>query len=202
MDSFRDYGYFIFETILYTGVRMLKLAALRSSLLLVITSLMSFTAHAGSVPKTVDYVDVGQYLGTWYQIARNPLFFEDGCVCSIQKLNLRSDGLVGVFNTCNVQTPSGALRSISGTAKNEDPQSNSKFTVDFGLPHTGEYWIIGLDSQYRYAVVSDPSGKSLYILSKTPTLPTDLYQSAVAAAAEQVDTSMLQQTLQNGCTYP
>jgi apolipoprotein D and lipocalin family protein len=74
--------------------------------------------------------------------------------------------------------------------------------VDFNLPHTGQCWIIGVDSQYRYAVVSDPSKQSLYVLSKTPTLEPALYAEAVATAALQLDTSKLILTEQMGCTYP
>ena len=28
----------------------------------------------------VDYVDLERYTGTWYEIARYPVFFEEGCV--------------------------------------------------------------------------------------------------------------------------
>lgn len=166
------------------------------------STVLFFSFQAEASLKTVPYVDVSRYLGTWYQISRNPLMFEDGCVCSRQVLTVRDDGNVGVYNSCNAETVNGRLKEIRGYAVNMDPASNSKFKVDFYLPHKGDYWIIGLDSEYRYAVVSDPSKKSLYILSKTPTLDQDLYEQAVAEAATQIDTSKLEMTVQQGCTYP
>jgi len=150
--------------------------------------------------RTVPYVEVERYLGTWYQIARNPLIFEGNCICSRQVLSL-GQGRVDVYNSCNEPT-TGALREIRGFATNNDPSSNAQFTVDFGLPQTGQYWIIGLDVDYRFAVVSDPSLVSLYILSKTPTLSAELYDEAVALAAEQLDVSRLRLTPQTGCAYP
>lgn len=129
-------------------------------------------------------------------------FFENGCVCSRQVLTPAEDGRIAVYNSCNNQTLAGPLREIHGFATNDEPASNSKFTVDFNLPKKGAYWIIGLDSKYRYAVVSDPSLTSLYILSKTPTLASDLYQEAVEKAAEQIDVSKLAITEQIGCVYP
>ncbi len=159
-------------------------------------------AVQGAALQTVPYVDPAQYLGTWYQIARNPLFFERGCVCSRQVLSAEASGQIGIYNTCNDQTPTGRLQEILGTAVNDDPATNARFTVDFGLPNKGQYWIIALDPQYRYAVVSDPSLKSLYILSKTPDLAAGLYDEAVKQAAAQVNTSQLQKTLQMGCNYP
>ena len=95
------------------------------------------------------------------------------------------------------------MRTITGTASDDDASSNSKFTVAFqGVPFKGSYWIIGLDSQYRYAVVSDSGGDALYILSKTPTLSDNLYQEAVGIGAQQVDISKLEVTDQSNCVYP
>ena len=159
-------------------------------------------AGTGTGLETVPFVDVSRYTGRWYQISRNPLPFEGDCACSQQTLETNADGTLSVYNSCNDKTPSGPLREIRGFATNDDPTSNSKFTVDFSLPRKGQYWIIGLDADYRYAVVSDPSLRSLFILSKTPELSAELYQSAIEKAALQVDTGKLISTLQQGCNYP
>lgn len=177
----------------------------RSSILFlssVAMSVLASTAHA--TLQTVPYVDVTQYLGTWYQISHNPLAFQGECACSQQKLGLAGNGSgrVTVYNSCNDKTPAGPVRDISGFATSDDPASNSKFTVDFGLPRTGAYWIIGLGDNYEYSIVSDPTEASLYILSKTPTLDQALYDEAVAKAAAQTDISKLVLTEQNGCVYP
>jgi apolipoprotein D and lipocalin family protein len=152
--------------------------------------------------QTVPQVDVARYLGTWYQQARNQLPFEPtDCVCAQQKLGLATDGNVSVYNSCNVGATDGKLYEIRGEASPED-STNSKLLIDFNLPQKGQYWIIAVDAEYRYAVVSDPSGLSLYILSKTPQLAPELYQQAVAEAAKQVDVSKLKLTSQMNCTYP
>ncbi len=49
--------------------------------------------------QTVPSVDLTQYAGRWYQIARNPLVFEGDCYCSQQTLTALNDGRVGVFNS-------------------------------------------------------------------------------------------------------
>lgn len=163
---------------------------------------ISTPAFANPGLETVPYVDVSRYLGRWYQIARNPLPFEGDCACAQQTLTVNADGNVGVYNSCNDKTPEGPLREIRGYAINDDPTTNARFTVDFFLPQKGQYWVIGLDQDYRYAVVSDPSHRSLYILSKTPELAPELIEEAVMKARRQVDTSRLQTTIQQGCQYP
>lgn len=81
-------------------------------------------------------------------------------------------------------------------------QTNSKFTVDFGIPQKGQYWIVALGTNYEYAVVSDPDRKSLYVLSKTPELDPVMYQEALNKASSQLDTGGLVPTSQKGCSYP
>jgi len=168
---------------------------------LVLMIFSSFLASAKDL-ETVPFVDVTKYVGTWYQIARNPLIFEGNCFCSRQILGLTDNGRASVYNSCNEGSVQGPVREIRGFASVDDPVSNAKFTVDFNLPHKGTYWIIGLDQEYRYAVVSDARQKSLYILSRTPILDPTLLDQALAEAAQKLDATRPTMTVQNGCTYP
>ncbi len=152
---------------------------------------------------TLDNVDLNQFLGRWYQIARNPLFFEPAnCPCAQQTLSLNSSNIVEVYNSCNKDTVNGKLQEISGTATSEDPINNSKFSIDFGLFAKGKYWIIALAPDYSWAVVTDPNRWSLYILSKTPDLSPSDYATALNLAEQQTDISKLKTTDHKNCTYP
>ena len=160
-------------------------------------------AQAREDLKTVNAVNVSRYAGTWYEIARNNFLpWEWGCVCARQVLTPAADGTLGVYNSCNFWTPAGKLRDIKGTAAVSDKSTNAKLTVDFGMPWKGDYWIIALDPEYRWAVVSDPSRWSLYVLSRTPQMDGALYNEAIAQASAQTDTRFLQTTQQLGCSYP
>lgn len=153
--------------------------------------------------KTVPFVDVSKYAGRWYQIARNPLWFEPAnCVCAQQTLGALAPGKLSVYNSCNEGGPAGQLREIRGSATNDDAKTNARYTVDFNMPFKGQYWIIGLASDYSWAVVSDPRRLSLYILSKTPTMSEGAYLAAVAEASRQTDTTKLKSTSHVGCKYP
>ncbi len=176
---------------------------LKAVLTAVLMSLPIGYLHADDL-KTVDFVDLPLYVGTWYQVAGIPQEFDKDCVCSRQVLMLDASApVVHVNNSCNLKDVNGPLLSIVGTATVVDPASNSKLAVDFGMPDKGDYWIIGLDGEYRYAVVSDPTKQSLFILSRTPTLDPLLYAEAVAKAVEQsIDVTKVKLMEQNGCTYP
>lgn len=171
---------------------------MKAFILTVLLSLPTFAAEL----ETVKYIEPQRYLGDWYSIARNPLPFEGDCYCARQRLTLRQDGDIDVYNSCRQGAVDGPLAEIRGIARNEDPTSNSKFSVDFGLPRLGQYWIIGIDKHYRFAVVSDPDRASLYILSKTPNMKENLYRKALRLAAAKTDISKLKKTNHKNCVYP
>jgi apolipoprotein D and lipocalin family protein len=119
--------------------------------------------------ETVSYVDIDRYAGKWYEIAKYPVVFENGCVDVTAEYTVLEDGTVRVVNTCG--STDGSSREIIGSATVTDPSTNAKLSVSFFGPLFGApYWIIELDEEYRYAVVGDPSREFLWILSRAPSL--------------------------------
>ncbi len=81
------------------------------------------------------------------------------------------------------------------TAKAYPDTTNSKLKVQFFWPFKGNYWILYVDNEYRYAVVGVPDRRYLWILSRTPTLPKSTYQQLVEIAqAQGYDVSRLRMT--------
>ena len=119
--------------------------------------------------ETVSAVDIDRYAGKWYEIAKYPVVFENGCVDVTAEYTVLEDGTVRVVNTCG--STDGGSRDIVGSATVTDPSTNAKLRVSFFGPLFGApYWIIELDEDYQYAVVGDPSREFLWILSRTPSL--------------------------------
>ncbi len=125
--------------------------------------------------KTVGHVDLGRYLGTWYEIARFPQSFQEGCVASTATYTLRSDGLIDVLNTCRNETLDGDERNALGLARVVDVETNAKLQVTFFLFFWGDYWIIDLADDYSWAVVGHPSRDYLWILCRTPQMDEGVY---------------------------
>jgi apolipoprotein D and lipocalin family protein len=118
----------------------------------------------------VPYVDLSRYVGSWNEIARLPHRFQKDCVNSRASYSLREDGLVSVLNECRQGSPDGPVKSVTGRARVVDPRSNAKLEVSFFWPFWGDYWIIDLDPDYRWAVVGHPSRKFLWILARETTI--------------------------------
>lgn len=147
-------------------------------------SLLNATSHAAPPVQTVDSVELQRYAGKWYEIASLPMFFQRNCVAdTTAEYTLLPDGSVGVNNRC--RTKDGKIDSASGTASAVKDSGNAKLLVSFFKPITGNYWVIGLDPDYRWAVVGAPDRKVLWILSRSPQLSPDDLERALASAKAQ-----------------
>ncbi|NNL64796.1 MAG: lipocalin family protein [Myxococcales bacterium] len=143
-------------------------------------------------------VSLDRYLGRWYEIASFPQRFQKGCVATRATYTRRDDGRIGVRNECRDGSFDGELRSVEGVAWVRDPeQTNAKLEVQFFWPFRGDYWILEVGPDYRFAMVGQPSREYLWILSRTPTLPADVYEGLLErAAARGFDLARLNRTPQ------
>lgn len=137
---------------------------------------------------TAPSVDLTRYIGTWYEIARLPMWFQRHCIDSKAIYTILPDNKIAVHNEC--VTDSGTLDQIDGIATVVDPTTNARLAVTFnnvftrliGPSREGNYWIIDLDPDYRIAMVGTPDRRYLWILSRRPHLDDPTYQRLVAKA--------------------
>jgi apolipoprotein D and lipocalin family protein len=147
--------------------------------------------------KTVEHVDLGRYLGTWYDIASFPQRFQEGCTGTTATYSMREDGLIDVLNRCRKGSLDGPEDSARGRARVAVPATNARLKVSFFGPFWADYWVIDLGADYEYAVVGHPSRDYLWILSRAPTLPQDVYDGILARLQDQgYETGRLQRVLQ------
>ena len=131
-------------------------------------------------------VDLDRYLGRWYEVASFPQCFQQGCVATTANYTLRDDGRIRVENECRDGSFDAELRRVEGVAWVTDPNgSQAKLKVQFFWPFSGDYWIIELDPEYRYAVVGHPSRDYLWILARTRTLNSVVYEALRARIEAQ-----------------
>ncbi len=135
-----------------------------------------FLPPPADAPQTVEHVDLERYLGTWYEIARYPNRFQEGCVGTTATYRARDDGRIDVINRCRENELDGPLREAEGVAWVTDEQSNARLRVRFFWPFSGDYWVIGLDEDYRWAVVGHPRRSYLWVLARRPMLTDETWQ--------------------------
>jgi apolipoprotein D and lipocalin family protein len=125
-------------------------------------------------PSPVEEVDLQRYTGLWYEIAKIPNRFQKKCAAGTTAFySLREDGKVSVVNRC-LDEGGKTVRAV-GLAKVVDAASNARLKVSFvnvlGVRlFWGDYWIIGLEEDYEYAIVGHPKRDYGWILARSPQL--------------------------------
>ncbi|MFZ4433914.1 MAG: lipocalin family protein [Microthrixaceae bacterium] len=155
---------------------------------------------APPVTTTVPSVELERYLGTWFEVGSVKQFFSVGLVNTKAQYSLNSNGTVRVENSGNYFAANGPESRIVGAAAPVD-STNAKLNVSFAGPPSpnppGNYWIVDLDADYQWAIVSDPTGTSAFLLSRTRQVSPELYAELVErAAAKGVSTANLTPTPQ------
>lgn len=117
-------------------------------------------------------VDLSRYMGRWHEIARYTHSFEKGCRDVTADYSLRPDGKVGVVNTC-VKGEPPKTKVARATGWSAHP-TNSRLKVVFFWPFRGDYWIVGLDPDYRWAMVGSPRKDYFWLLAREPKLDPEL----------------------------
>ena len=151
---------------------------------------LAMTANAADEPlRVVESVDAARYIGLWYSIASIPTTFERQCVQgTTAEYALLDNGRIQVTNTC--YDVDEAVDVARGQAWIPDPSESSKLKVSFvrflGIWWFGApYWVIDLAPDYSYAVVGHPSRTYGWILSRTPSLPAEVFAGIVTRLESQ-----------------
>jgi len=115
-----------------------------------------------------------KYLGKWYQIAAFPSFFYNKDYINVTAEYSEKNDSIKVVNTASIIEENGNILIAEATGKAVIMRSGI-FGVNFDdkKKFFPNYYIIQLrenDEQYVISVVSDPSMKNLYILSRNAAI--------------------------------
>lgn len=173
----------------------MKLRLLFSCLLLACAPCLTLAQDSAPVA-SVAAVDLARYSGKWYEIAAYPMFFQRNCVGdTTAEYSPGENGDIRVFNRCRIAS---GFDEATGKATVVEGSANSRLKVSFFWPFKADYWVLGLDPQYRWAVVGNPNRKYLWLLSRTPQLSAPLLEAALASARDQgFDLGQLHYTAQS-----
>ncbi|XP_022729679.1 temperature-induced lipocalin-1-like [Durio zibethinus] len=155
--------------------------------------------------QVVKNLDIKRYMGRWYDIASFPSRFQpkDG-MNTRATYTLNEDATLNVLN----ETSSDGKRAyIEGSACKADPSSNeAKLKVKFYVPPflpiipvVGDYWVLYINDDYKYALVGQPSRQYLWIILRRENhIDDETYNQLVQKAkGEGYDVSKLKKTKQS-----
>lgn len=131
--------------------------------------------------ETVPSLDLQRYAGKWYEIARLPTWFEGDCygttACYTPDESRRG---LKVLNRCY---RGNRLDQIEGFARPTGKPGH--LTLSLGFLRKGDYNVLMVDEDYRYALVGTRSRDNAWILARTPSLPGDVRRRFLAELRRQ-----------------
>lgn len=156
---------------------------------LVLCVLTFSTACAGDwsakMKPHIQAVDLEQYAGTWYEVARFPHRFERNLTGVTVTYTLKPDGHIEVVNKGFKGDLNGPIRKARGKAKPAGNPSFGHLRVSFFWIFYADYFILDLDQQhYQWALVGSSSPNFLWILSRSPQMDADIFDRLVNKAKE------------------
>jgi apolipoprotein D and lipocalin family protein len=145
------------------------------------------TASEPLIP--IEALDVPRYMGTWYEIAKFPNWFQKKCTGYTKaEYSLKADGRLQVINRCRLEN--GAMSEATGTARQVGAATSPKLEVRFApawlsfIPAVwGDYWVIDLDEAYQLVAVGEPKREYLWVLSRTPKVDPKSYENLLLRLA-------------------
>jgi apolipoprotein D and lipocalin family protein len=152
---------------------------------------------------TVASLDIPRYMGTWFEIAKYPNWFQRKCIADTRaEYRLQAGANVVVINRCRKET--GEVDEAVGEARQIGAAASPKLQVRFApswlsiLPFVwGDYWVIDLDERYELVAVSEPKREYLWVLSRTPAVNAVAYDALLARLkAQGFDLNRLEMTRQ------
>lgn len=139
---------------------------------------------------TISSINVDNYLGHWLQVYEAPtnVIFQGYGTCITADYGLLDNGDISVLNSQLDENKE--LEQIFGYGYYKNFSEPGKLTVHLdGVPVESPYWIVKLgevkDNQYQYTIITNPSGISLWVLTRNVDEFKKLYDKEVVDFLEQ-----------------
>lgn len=140
---------------------------------IVLAALAGAPAMAAA-PAPSKRVDVSSYTGRWYEIARIPNKLQRDCRAPTVDYTYERNRVRAV-QRC--EAANGREKVYRSSGRILDPGVNARTRLTFAGFWSQEYWVI--DHADDWALVGDPSGRFLWLMSRRPTLPESTQAAAV-----------------------
>lgn len=159
---------------------------------------------------TVASLNINQYVGTWYQVYGDRFVmstFERGGRCITANYELVGANNISVHNS--QLDANGNVQEIFGYAFIANQNKPGQLTVNLDGHGNAPYWIYELgtvvNGLYDYAIVSDPTKTSLFVLTRDVNRFYDQYENLVLQNLRALKFSGLRnkpvKTDQTNCHY-
>ena len=130
--------------------------------------------------KTVEQVNLNQFMGDWYVIACIPTLIEKDVHNGVESYQLSSDGKIKTTFTFRKGSFDGDLKSYHPTGFVIPNTGNAIWGMQFIWPIKAEYRIVYLDKAYQNTIIARNARDYVWLMSRSPQMSDAQYQGFVA----------------------
>jgi apolipoprotein D and lipocalin family protein len=159
-------------------------------------SLLCFLSSCSSLPelKTVEKVDIPQFMGTWFVISNIPTFIEKNAYNAIEKYTWNEkEDRIDVDFSFNKGSFTGEKKEYPQKAFIYNKKTNAEWRIQPFWPLKFAYLVVDVAPDYSWTIIGVPNREHVWIMARTPTLPQETYDMLVAKVKENLfDVSKLE----------
>lgn len=123
------------------------------------------------------------YAGRWYEIARFPNRYQQGCAAITAEYRPRPDGHYDVSGTCPDLRPGRRPTEAAGVARLDGPAELSIGLTSWIPLFRRSVFVLDVSADYSVAVIGEPRRKYAWIMARTPALDEARFAQAAAVLA-------------------
>jgi len=130
----------------------------------------------------VNPFEIDRFLGKWYEVARLDYKFDRNIMNTSIDFSLKPNGNLRVVKRWYNYYKKRKEINI-GMAKFAGPIYEAKMLLSFRKPLYFGYNVIGIDADYKYALVAGEDLRHLWLLSREHTIPEDIRRAFIHKAS-------------------
>ena len=141
---------------------------MRAAFLILILILICTGCGGSNYPKlkTAPNLKLDAFMGTWHEVARLPLRFEDNCVATSFLFTREASDTIRVESFCWYRHINGPMRKGISKGYVKDFKYPGELQVHFMGPISYPYVVYYIGGDHQFTMLGSPDRKYLWILSR------------------------------------
>ncbi|MDL2255078.1 lipocalin family protein [Parabacteroides sp. OttesenSCG-928-G06] len=163
---------------------MKKSSVIAGSVALAATGAFVAWSMRRTIPRkavAINPFEVDRFLGKWYEVARLDYKFDRNIINTSIDFSLRYNGHLKVVKRWYNYYKKRKEIKI-GTAKFIGPMYDAMMKISYRGPLYTGYNVIGIDPEYKYALVAGEDLRHLWLLSREHAMPEDIKKAFIHKA--------------------
>ena len=115
---------------------------------------------------SADEFEIDKYCGKWYEQYRLPNKLEEGLEEIVIYYEIGRNGNITIINEGRLVQDKNKIRQARGRAWVPNSNDPSKLRISFYWYRSVDHWVFKVDEGYTHALVGDPNGQHLWLLSR------------------------------------